>query len=176
MSDQEYLRQGMDFLHAAFRDARSGQMDEQLHFVPPEGSHSIAWVLWHAARIEDSIIQRIAQDKDPIWREGGWVERTGLPPKGIGTGQSTDEAQQVHLANVDAFAGYADAVAAATDGFLAAATDADLQREVKVGERTETVGGAILLHLVTHLNGHRGEINLLRGIQGLEPVVPTMGG
>ena len=59
---------------------------------------------------------------------------------------------------------------------LGEATAAELEREVQLGERTETVGGAILLHLITHLNGHRGEINAIRGMQGLTPVVPSLGG
>lgn len=176
MSGVEYLRQGLEYLHAALRDARTSATPEQLHFAPAGESHSSAWVLWHAARIEDSIIQRIAQNKPLIWSDGGWAERTGLPAKGIGTGQTTEEAQQVRIADLEAFAAYYDAVIAATAAFLATATDEDLAREVKVGERSETVGGALNLHLITHLNGHRGEINALRGLQGLPPVVPTLGG
>ncbi len=30
---------------------------------------------------------------------------------------------------------------------------------------------SIRLHLLTHLNGHRGEINLIRGMQGLPPLM-----
>ena len=75
-----------------------------------------------------------------------------------------------------AFGEYAEAVAAATDAYLNDATAVELEREVQVGERTETVGGAILLHLITHLNGHRGEVNAIRGMQGLPPVVASLGG
>ena len=47
---------------------------------------------------------------------------------------------------------------------------------MKHGEATETLGQSITLHLCTHLNGHRGEINLIRGMHGLDPVRPNMGG
>ncbi len=60
--------------------------------------------------------------------------------------------------------------------FLSGISDADLGREVKLGEKTETLGESINLHLVIHLNGHRGEINLLRGMMGFAPVLLNQGG
>lgn len=52
-----------------------------------------------------------------------------------------------------------------------------MERSVpRLGERTETVGESVNLHLAIHLNGHRGEINLLRGMMGFEPVLLDQGG
>jgi len=175
VTQAEYLQQGMSFLHAALRDARNAN-PEQLHFTPDEGGHSVAWVLWHAARVEDSIIHRVAQEKDVVWKQSDYAARSGLPLKGIGTGQAPEEAQQVHIDDMKVFSEYAEAVAKATEAYLSDVSPAELEREVQVGERTETIGGAILLHLITHLNGHRGEINAIRGVQGLSPVVPNLGG
>jgi len=77
---------------------------------------------------------------------------------------------------MDAFWAYQDAVNQSTHAFLDSLSDDDLAREVKLGEATETLGQSITLHLCTHLNGHRGEINLIRGMHGLDPVRPNMGG
>ena len=54
-------------------------------------------------------------------------------------------------------------------------SDDDLAREVKLGQRTEALGESINLHLVMHLNGHRGEINLIRGMLGFDPVLLNQG-
>lgn len=54
--------------------------------------------------------------------------------------------------------------------------DSELEREVQLGQRTETVSDNIRLHLITHLNGHRGEVNLIRGMQGLPPVMANARG
>lgn len=40
----------------------------------------------------------------------------------------------------------------------------------------QTLNGPINLHLVIHLNGHRGEVNLLRGMAGFDPVLLDQGG
>ena len=95
MSTAAFIQRSLAFAHGALADARNGT-DEQLHFVPPGGSHSIAWCLWHTARIEDLIINARIQGQPMIWDEE-WAARTGLPFDGFGTGQSDDEAQQVQF-------------------------------------------------------------------------------
>jgi hypothetical protein len=64
---------------------------------------------------------------------------------------------------------------AATARFLDTATDADLEREVPSRTGTESVGEAISLHMLGHFNGHRGEINTLRGLQGMPTVMAAQG-
>ena len=171
-----YIRQSLAFLHGSFRDALTGQSAAQLQFVPEGESHSVAWVLWHAARVEDMLVHSVFQGGPDLWRQGDWSTRTALPARGFGTGQTTDEARAIQIADLDAFADYQAAVHAATDAFLADLSDADLERTVQMGDKTETLGESITLHLITHLNGHRGEINLIRGMHGLPPVMPNRGG
>ncbi len=70
----------------------------------------------------------------------------------------------------DAFFDYIDAVWTATEGYLGGLTAEDLDREVQLGERVEKIGNSISTHMVGHFSSHRGEINWLRGMQGLPPV------
>jgi uncharacterized damage-inducible protein DinB len=176
MSSIDFMKQTLDFIHRGFRGAPEGLSDEQLHFVPEGQSHSIAWCMWHAARIEDLFVQQLFQGKRSEWETGGWAEKTGLPEKGFGTGQSTEDAANVRMASLDAFKQYQARVAELAIEFLSGLGEDDLKREVKMGERTETLGESINLHMVIHLNGHRGEVNLLRGMQGFDPVLLNQGG
>ncbi len=173
MSTVGFIKRGLDFAHRARADARNGT-DEQLHFVPPDGSHSIAWCLWHTARVEDPIVNSRILKQPQIWNET-WAKRTGLPADGLGVGQSDADAQKIHIDDLGAFVEYQDAVWAATARFLDGATDADLEREVQSRTGTESVGEAISLHMLGHFNGHRGEINTLRGMQGMPTVLAAMG-
>lgn len=176
MSATNYMQQSMNFLHEAFRVAGDGLTDEQLHHSAEGESHSIAWVLWHVARIEDLFVQRQFQGKPEEWVSGGWAAKTGLPEKGFGTGQPAEEAKLLRVKDMDALREYAATVAKLTNEFLASADDAVLSREITLGERTESIGQAITLHFITHMNGHRGEINQLRGEMGFQPVLPGRGG
>ena len=176
MSAVRYMQQGLDFVHRAIAGAGNGLTAEQLHTVPDGESHSIAWVMWHGARVEDLIVQQVIKGEQSEWERGDWALRTGLPAQGFGTGQSTEEARGVRIGDVDEFLQYSGRVARLTDELLEGLSDEGLEREVKVGQRTETVGQSITLHLITHLNGHRGEVNLLRGMMGLPPVLLNQGG
>lgn len=176
MAATDFMAQTLDFIHRGFRGAPDGLSDEQLHFVPEGQSHSIAWCMWHGARIEDLFFQQIFQGQRAEWETGGWAAKTGLPEKGFGTGQPTEEAKQVRITSLEAFRDYQARVAELAKSYVAGLSDADLGREVKLGERVETLGQSINLHLVIHLNGHRGEINLLRGMMGFEPVLLNQGG
>ena len=172
MSTVAFIQHSLEFTHGALIDARNGS-DEQLHFVPEQGSHSIAWCLWHTARVEDLIISRVSGGPQ-IWSEE-WAGRSGLPFEGFGTGMSDEDARQVHVADIEALGGYQDAVFERTAEFLADATDEDLEREIPARNGTESVGEAISLHMMGHFNGHRGEINTLRGMQGMPTVMAAQG-
>lgn len=172
MTTVSFIQRSLTFTHNALIDARNGT-DEELHFVPEQGSHSIAWCLWHTSRIEDLILGRIT-DENPIWNEE-WAGKTGLPFDGFGTGMTDGDAQEIHVSDMQAFSDYQDAVFERTERFLANATDEELEREIPAREGTETVGEAISLHMMGHFNGHRGEINTLRGMQGLPTVMAAQG-
>lgn len=172
----DFMKTTLTFVHRGFRGAPEGLTDEQLHFVPEGQSHSIAWCMWHGARIEDLFFQQMFQGQPAEWDAGGWAAKTGLPEKGFGTGQSNEEAHDIRITDLAAFQAYQDAVAARSMAFLDGLDDAGLTREIKLRDKTETIGESINLHLVIHLNGHRGEINLLRGMMGKDPVLLNQGG
>jgi uncharacterized damage-inducible protein DinB len=171
MDALEMLKDNLNSTHRAYFNARQGT-DEQLHFVPTDGSHSIAWCLWHTARMEDNLVQGTYRGTTTLWNDD-WAARTGLPADGLGVGMSDDDAQGLHLKDSDAFFEYIDTVWAATAEFLDGMTADDLDREVGLGERIEKLGNSISLHMVGHFSSHRGEINWLRGTQGMPPVTPA---
>jgi uncharacterized damage-inducible protein DinB len=174
VSTVEFIKSGLAFAHRALADARNGT-PEQLHFVPEHGSHSIAWCIWHTTRVEDLIMNARIRQQPQVWNEE-WAERTGLPFEGFGTGMSDDDAQQVHIKDMAAFGEYQQTVFDQTMEYLDGLTDADLEREMPTrGGGTETVGQAISLHMLGHFNGHRGEINTLRGMQGMPTVLVQEG-
>jgi hypothetical protein len=131
--------------------------------------------LWHTARIEDRIINGRARQASEVWNED-WAKRTGLPLEGSGTGMPDQEAQQLRIMDIAAFREYQEAVWKQTGEYLSSITSEDLlaERPTRDGG-TETIGQGITLHMLGHFNGHRGEINLLRGMQGMPTVLQREG-
>ena len=173
MSRIEHIKWSLAFVHRALRDACNGTT-EQIHYVPDFGSHSIAWCLWHTTRVEDMIINGRILGTDLIWNDQ-WATSIGLPVDGNGNGQSDEDAQNVQIADLGRFIEYQDLVWKSTDNFLSNATDSDLDREVQTRNSTERVNESITLHMLGHFNGHRGEMNFLRGMQGMEPLLQREG-
>ncbi len=76
---------------------------------------------------------------------------------------------------MDAFAAYQEAVWAATERFLDTRQTPTSSARCRPRTGTESVGEAISLHMLGHFNGHRGEINTLRGLQGMPTVMAAQG-
>ena len=169
----ENIKGMLEFAHRAMADAATTS-DEQLHFVPDFGSHSMAWCLWHTVRVEDLIINRVIRHENPIWNEE-LSSRTGLPLEGIGNPQTDEEAQKIRIKDVAAFREYQLLVWETTSNYLDGISDEDLAEENPFGDHTETVSHSISLHLLGHFNGHRGEMNYLRGMQGLPALLTKEG-
>jgi len=58
--------------------AVDGLSDDALTFRPGTDTNSIAWLVWHIARIQDDHISEL-RDGQQIWITGGWRERFGFP-------------------------------------------------------------------------------------------------
>lgn len=59
--------------------------------IPAAMEHSIAWVMWHIARIEDVTMNLLVGDCPQVFDEGGWQERTQATIRHTGNVMTHDE-------------------------------------------------------------------------------------
>ena len=80
----------------------------------PHAQNSIAWLLWHAARVEDVGVNRFAMDRPQVFDQG-WDHKMGWPRRDVGTGMISDEVDELTRAvSMPAVVAYWDAVGEAT--------------------------------------------------------------
>jgi hypothetical protein len=166
----DFIRAHLKRLHAGLDRALAELTREQLHTVPAghPKANTIGWGIWHYVRTEDNIVRWVIQDRrPPIWTEGGYGEKLGLPPAAQGTGMSTEEAQALRIEDIPLFQAYTQKVWAGTEELFDAATPALLEKTVTVkplGEMSvvQCLGQVGLTHGMTHL----GEIALARTLIG----------
>lgn len=168
MTTQELLRQQLagyhDILEQTIADCRQEVLD---HNPPGATITNIGSIYAHTVFAEDNILHGMLQGKPAIYRTGDWASRTGLPMPA--PGEFTPEWARTVKLNLPAFREYAKAVYAATDAYIKALSDADLDRKVQTGFIGEqTVGFVVSNVLGWHAAQHTGEVAALKGVQGLK--------
>jgi hypothetical protein len=53
--------------------------EDEFRLIPGNAEHSLIWILWHIARIEDITMNILVADKDQIYLKEGWKERIDSP-------------------------------------------------------------------------------------------------
>jgi len=71
-------------------DLLKGLTDVQVRGRPHPGVNTIAWLIWHAARIEDVGVNRFVVDGVQVM-DGGWRARLGVDRRDVGTGMTDAE-------------------------------------------------------------------------------------
>jgi hypothetical protein len=55
-----------------------GHTEESARRIPEQGEHSLAWIIWHIARIEDVTMNVLAAGDEQLLHRDNWLERLGI--------------------------------------------------------------------------------------------------
>ncbi|MGD0708760.1 MAG: DinB family protein [Anaerolineaceae bacterium] len=58
--------------------------DDAARRIPPKGEHSIAWMIWHTARIEDMAMNVLVAGGRQVFDDGDWGKRLNVPVRNTG--------------------------------------------------------------------------------------------
>jgi uncharacterized damage-inducible protein DinB len=146
--------------HGAVKDLTP----EQLSSRPDDEGNSIAWLVWHLARVQDDHIADVA-GVEQQWTSAGWNKRFELPldDGDIGYGHSSEQVSVVH-ANADLLCDYLDAVQAATAQYIAGLEDADLDRIVDERWDPPVTLRVRLVSVLSDDLQHAGQAAYVRGL------------
>src|SRR5262249_35817163 len=85
------FRQRYDAVHGGFvDDLFTGLTDDQVR-ARPHGLNSVAWLVWHATRVEDAAVSRFVGDQPQVLIEGDWRRRLGVERRDVGSGMNDAE-------------------------------------------------------------------------------------
>ena len=170
----------LDLLKAKARQAREriltivGDLtDEQLVWRARPGAHSIGFTLWHVARADDNV-QADLTGEELEWVRGGYAKRWSHPERGVGTGWDDEKAATLPMPTKDELLEYARRVFAATDAGVDAVTAASWSHTVRSRflDGDSTLGEVILV-CMSHDNRHLGEMEYIKGLQGMRGSATT---
>jgi hypothetical protein len=145
--------------------AVSGLPAERLAEPPGPGRNTIAWLVWHLARVQDSHIAELGPD-DQLWASGDWAERLGLPadPGNTGYGHTPEEVASIQPPDGDVLLDYLTVVADRTDDFLTTLSPARLDEVVDDRWDPPVTLGVRLVSVADDCLQHAGQAAYVRGL------------
>lgn len=138
--------------------------DDALTFRPDSEANTIAWLLWHGARIQDDHIADIA-GHEQVWIADGWAGRFDLPfdERDHGYGHGPDDVAAVR-ADAELLAGYQQAVADMASEYLDTLEAEELDRVIDRRWDPPVTVAVRLVSVVGDQLQHLGQAAYIRGI------------
>lgn len=134
------------FLHASVHNSRlsngniysfvdavfEGLSERQIKAIPQGVNHSIAWIIWHLARIEDVTMNILVANGNQVFTQNDWPDRLGYRESHTGNGVSAnDVADMSEKINIKNLRSYRLAVARKTVGIIKKLKAEDFNRKVE---------------------------------------------
>ncbi|WP_373142154.1 mycothiol transferase [Mycobacterium marinum] len=161
---RELLRDAFTRVIEHVDELTDGLTEQVANYRPTPAANSIAWLIWHSARVQDVQVADIA-GVEQAWTRDGWVDRFGLDlPRGdTGYGHGAQDVAKVR-APAELLAGYYHAVHALTLQYVAGVTAEELSRVVDTHWNPPVTASVRLISVVDDCAQHLGQAAYLRGI------------
>lgn len=164
MLSSDLLLDGFDRVRGVVHSVLIGAGPGMLEYRPDPAANTVAWLVWHLARIQDAQIAPII-DAEEVWIADGWHERFALPfhRRATGYGHTADEVAAVRV-SAELLRGYFDAVHARTVAYLPTLTDADYGRIVDSAWDPPVTLAVRLVSILDDDLQHAGQAAYVRGL------------
>lgn len=145
--------------------AVEGLSEEQLTRRLDAEANTLAWLVWHLARVEDLSLAE-AFGAEQVWLDDGWDGRFALPfgPDDIGYGHDPAQVAAVRGVSAELLISYYSAVSRRTAEHLCFVTGDDLDRVVDPSYDPPVTLGVRLVSVLEDVAQHAGQAAFLRGL------------
>ncbi|WEV77075.1 DUF664 domain-containing protein [Janibacter cremeus] len=166
MTPAELLIDAFDRVRDGAFAVVDGLTEDQLaHRVTPD-ANSIAWLVWHAYRVQDDHIADAA-GLQQVWAARGFIEFFDLDLDEDDTGFGHTSAQVARVrAPADLLARYVEEVHAQTVAWVGGLKEADLDWVVDTSWEEPVTLGVRLVSVVNDITQHIGQAAYVRGLLG----------
>jgi hypothetical protein len=165
MTSAELLVEAFHRVRDGVHDVLDGLGPQDLIVRVDPQANTVAWLVWHLARVQDDHIADVAGHKQ-VWHEGGWADRFELPfdPDATGYAQSSVDVAEVRPSSIDLLTGYLDEVHARTCEYVGGLADKDLERVVDDSFDPPVTLGTRLVSIIADDLQHLGQAAYVRGL------------
>lgn len=164
MDTKDLLLEAFGRIPERARDVVAGLTADQLAARVDGRANSIAWLVWHLARVQDDHVADVAGTTQ-VWISDGWAGRFGLPLEiqDHGFGHTPQQVAQV-VVDAEMLGWYHDAVHARTVAYVQDLRDVDLERVIDRRWDPPVTLAVRLVSVVDDCAQHVGQAAFVRGI------------
>ena len=172
----EFIEQCLEDYRRRVYAATMPLSEDEMHWRLDAESNSIAFLIWHTARVEDRLINVFARGADEVWTRDGWSAKTGIPEGDHGVNYTLEQVAALPAITKEQLKEYFDAVREETLPYLRSLDDDDFDTVPE--DRTpfpefaasvryfsgRSVGG-IFRQLIGEEDQHLGQVSFIRGLK-----------
>ncbi|KNH21869.1 chorismate synthase [Arthrobacter sp. ZBG10] len=164
MNTSELLLESFGRIPEAVEATLKGLDTDKLTYRPGGTGNSIAWLLWHLARVEDAQVATVA-GLEQVWMAQDFAGSFGLelPVADTGYKHSSEEVDAVN-ASAEQLLAYYTAVHQQTVAYVGGLTDEDLDRIVDRQWDPPVTLGARLVSTIVDCVQHVGQAAYAKGL------------
>jgi Protein of unknown function (DUF664) len=166
MTPAEVLTDALGRVLGSVEAVLDGLDETALTYRPTPDANTIAWLVWHLARVQDDHVADVA-GTEQVWIAQGYVDRFGLPfeARAHGYGQTSEEVAQVR-APADLLLEYYRATHQQSVEFISTVGEADLDKVVDSRWDPPVTLGVRLISVINDCTQHVGQAAYVRGLLG----------
>ena len=181
MEMKDFIQNGLENVKRGFDRTLDGLTTAELKWQPRPDANSIGLILFHSIRAEDSSISRL-QGKPQVWESEKLYQKFNKTIDDIGAHYTAEQVVAFVVPDLKEMLAYAEAVRKNTFEYLNGLKPEDFDKKVNLPPPPVRVAipggrhipprppfnpivGSMLMHEVTHLSEHAGEISYIRGLQ-----------
>jgi hypothetical protein len=147
------------------QQAVDGLAPDRLTEPPSPGANTIAWLVWHLARVQDHHVSELL-DTEQLWVTGDWAARFGLEPdpRNTGYGHTPEQVLSVRPSDPAVLIDYLAATDARCRELLDRLQPGDLDKVVDRRWDPPVTMGVRLVSVADDCLQHAGQAAYVRGL------------
>ena len=120
MEAKDIVLDALDRIQGSLHRTLDGLTLEEIHQQPKRDSNSIAWLVWHLTRVQDTSVSGL-MGQDHLWISQGWHTKFELDPEASndGFGHTPEHVSAFRVASIETLLDYHDHVVERSKTYVA---------------------------------------------------------
>jgi hypothetical protein len=136
-------------------------IEEQIRRIPQNCDHSVAWNIWHIARIEDVAMNLLVAGSPQILHRDNWLERMKISARDTGNAMNREEMATLSATiDIEALRAYRLAVGRRTLEIVKGLRPEELKQNVQPSRLQQVMGEGALVEAAVGIKDYWGRRNI----------------